>query len=211
VGHVGATRFRTGTTTQSRVNNLVPRTVPNNSAAEAMPSQGPGGRLVKEGGGDGLAAFFIFRHLVIHKASRTTNFNGNLGCRFFADERGYWPQIFYKLFQLFVARFLVCGAQDRGRMYGGQDIRCDLRAYPLASLLAHQEVTPHNALGGGSSQQHDDVWPNSCNLRVEPRAACADFQRRWFLMDTALAARLPFEVLDDIRDVDLVPTDADCG
>src|SRR5207247_7648629 len=42
---------------------------------------------------------------------------------------------------------------------------------------------------------------DDCELGVEPRAARGDLRPVWLLVDAALSARLPLEVLDHVRDV----------
>src|SRR5207249_9595351 len=63
------------------------------------------------------------------------------------------------------------------------------------------------SLAGGRSEADKQPGFNQAQLRFEPGPAGGDFARVGFLMDSPLPARLPFEMLDRICDVNLVPID----
>ena len=72
------------------------------------------------------------------------------------------------------------------------------------------EVTAEQALGGGGAQAHDQLGTDARHLRREPGLAGLDLCAVGALVESPLAARrsAPLEVLDDVRDVDLVANDA---
>src|SRR5215467_6002712 len=95
-------------------------------------------------------------------------------------------------------------------MYGGEHVGRDVRWHPLATLLSHEELAPQQALRGGGAHQYHDLGLNRGKFGVQPRTARADFHGIWFFMNAPFAARLPLEVLDDIRDVDFLPVHPGC-
>src|SRR5438270_8272621 len=78
----------------------------------------------------------------------------------------------------------------------------------LTSLYADPEISAEERLGGGGAQADQDVRLDDGDLGIEPGPAGADFGRVRFLVKPALALRLPLEMLDSVRDVDLGPIDS---
>src|SRR5712692_2475386 len=113
-----------------------------------------------------------------------------------------------KQLHLNLARLIVGRAQDGGRVDRGQDVGCQWRANQLAPLLGYAELIAQQRLCGCGAEAHDDPRPDGGDLRLQPGAASRDFASIWLLVDTSLAARLPFEVLDGVGHVHLVTIDA---
>src|SRR5687767_15837601 len=86
-------------------------------------------------------------------------------------------------------------------MNGRADQRRPRRLDECSALLSHLEAAAQQGLRRGGPEAHEDAGSYQRDLRLEPWPARADLARIRFGMDAALAARLPFEVLDDIRDV----------
>ena len=65
-----------------------------------------------------------------------------------------------------------------------------------------------NGLASGRSKTKEQFWPNEPQLRFQPRTAGGDFARVRFLVNASFAARLPFEMLHRVCDVDLPAIDS---
>src|SRR5690242_11641331 len=90
----------------------------------------------------------------------------------------------------------------------GDDALRKVRLDQLAALLRDPEVAPEQGLCGGRTEADQHARPDHLELRLEPRATGCDLRPVRLLVDAALAAGLPLEVLDDVRDVDLAAVDA---
>src|SRR6185295_19915668 len=73
------------------------------------------------------------------------------------------------------------------------------------------EGPAEKGLGGGGAETDEDVRMGGGDLGVEPGAAGGDLARVGLLVDAALAAGFPLEVLDDVGDVDAAAVDARLG
>ena len=93
----------------------------------------------------------------------------------------------------------------------GDPDRTDLRADHLAPLSGHANLRPHDALRRRRSEDDDQLRPHAGDLGVQPRAAGPHLVRGGRLVDPALAAWVPLEVLHHVRDVDQAPVDAGLG
>src|SRR6266487_2506338 len=71
----------------------------------------------------------------------------------------------------------------------------------------------HDGARGGVAETHQHLGLYDPQLLVEPRAAGFDLILSWSLVNPSLAAlfTLPFEVLDDVRDVDLAAVNPRLG
>ena len=59
----------------------------------------------------------------------------------------------------------------------------------------------------GRAEANEHAGPNDAQFRFQPGTASGDMARAWFLVDAPFPTRLPFEVLDRVRDVDRVAID----
>jgi hypothetical protein len=75
-------------------------------------------------------------------------------------------------------------------------------------LLGDLEGLPQQGLRRRGAEADEHARLDQGDLRFEPRAAGADFRRVRLGVNPPLAARFPFEVLDDVRDVDDAAIDA---
>lgn len=81
------------------------------------------------------------------------------------------------------------------------------RGHEPASLPADAELLAEEGLRGGCPQADDYTWAQQLDLGVEPRPARGDLRPARFRVDPAFSPRLPFEVLDSVREVRLAPVD----
>ena len=72
-----------------------------------------------------------------------------------------------------------------------------------ASMRRHLELRVDHRLRRCGAETDDHTRPHERNFGIEPRATRCNLGRVWFLVDPALAARLPLEMLDDVGDVGL--------
>src|SRR4051794_36140937 len=86
-------------------------------------------------------------------------------------------------------------------MDGGGHVRRQGRLDPRASLLGHAELLAEQRLRGGGAEADEDLRLHDCQFLVEPRMAGGDLGPRGLLVDAALAAGGPLEVLHGVRDV----------
>jgi hypothetical protein len=90
---------------------------------------------------------------------------------------------------------------------GGDELR-EIRPHEFAALDRDAELGADHRLRGRGAEADDGAWLDGADLREEPRHAGADFDCIRFLVNPPLAARLPLEVLDHVRDVDVGAIDA---
>ena len=69
-------------------------------------------------------------------------------------------------------------------------------------MLRHPKIPSEQRLGGRRSKTHNHLGPERRDFRLQPRAASGNFSRVRLFMDSAFAARLPFEMLYRIGNVD---------
>src|SRR5581483_5725678 len=118
------------------------------------------------------------------------------------------PKIVGKTRHLGMTRLLVWRAQNRGRMHRREHERRERRGHERAPLRRHLELPPEQRLRRRRPKTDDRARFHELNFRIEPRTARRDLRRVRFLVNAALAARLPFEMLDDVGDVDRRAIDA---
>lgn len=80
-----------------------------------------------------------------------------------------------------------------------------------SSILSDTEGFTEQSLSGGRSEADDDIGLNLFDFCIEPGAAGGDFTCAGLLVDAALAARFPFEMLHCVGDIDFVASDAGFG
>src|SRR2546422_11124064 len=78
----------------------------------------------------------------------------------------------------------------------------------LAALHADAEVAAEQHLGRGRAQQYQQVRLHHGDLGIQPGPAGVDLSGVRLLVQAPLALRLPFEVLDRVRDIDMPAVDA---
>lgn len=95
-------------------------------------------------------------------------------------------------------------------MHRGDDRGRPFRLDRHPALLHHAEVAAEQCLGGRRAQANDDARTNQRDLLLEPRTTRANLARTGCLVDAPLRLGVarPFEMLDRVRDIDLVAIDA---
>ena len=93
-------------------------------------------------------------------------------------------------------------------MDGRGNERSEVRSNKPAALLRDLEGAAEQRLGGGGSQTDENARLHQRDLGLEPRTARRDFRAVGLRVYPPLAAGLPFEMLDDVGDVDTAPVDA---
>src|SRR5712691_11019711 len=83
----------------------------------------------------------------------------------------------------------------------------DWRYQDLAALARDAEGWAENGLRGGRSETNEDAWPNESQFRFQPWPAGRDLARVWLFVNAAFPARLPFEVLHCVSEVNFVAVD----
>src|ERR1051326_2721641 len=117
-------------------------------------------------------------------------------------------QIVDEATHLDVPRLVRRRAENRRRMYGRRDELRERRRHELAALNRHFEFRADHRLRRGRSEADDGARLDDVDLRLQPRHASGDLDRIRLLVDASLSARLPFEMLHDVRDVDARSIDA---
>ena len=87
-------------------------------------------------------------------------------------------------------------------MHGGHDERRKGRRDDLSALRRDLELPAEQRLGRGRAEADDGARLDQLDLGVEPGPAGGDLARVRLLVDAALPARLPLEMLHDVGDVD---------
>jgi hypothetical protein len=108
----------------------------------------------------------------------------------------------------FFAGWLVGCAEDGRGMDSSEDGRQVRWVEDFAVILGDAECAAEQRLGGRGAEADDERWMDGFNFGIEPGAAGGHFASAGLLMNAPLATRLPFEMLDGIRDVDGVAIDA---
>src|SRR4051794_21597000 len=78
----------------------------------------------------------------------------------------------------------------------------------MAAHLGNRHRLPTERLCCGRAERHDDLGFDQGDFLVQPPSAGLDLASIRFLMDSALAARLEFEMLHRIGDIDVRAVDA---
>jgi hypothetical protein len=99
-------------------------------------------------------------------------------------------------------------AQEGGRMDGDECGGAVGGGKFLAAGIGEAEGFAEDGLGGGDAEADDEVGLDGAEFGFEPGATGGDFAGVGFLMETAFAARLPFEVFDGVGDVERFAVDA---
>ena len=73
----------------------------------------------------------------------------------------------------------------------------------MAALFGDAKLWTKKSLGRCGPECDYDFRFDECDLGFEPGMTSGDLDSVWFLVDPALAARLPLEMLDDVGDVGL--------
>src|SRR5438477_11629377 len=82
------------------------------------------------------------------------------------------------------------------------------RLHKLAPLAGDAKVTTQERLRGDGSQTHDGLRPHNLDFRLKPGTAGGNLARLGPGVQAPFPSRLPFEVLDGVRQIDLAPVDA---
>src|SRR5438128_11023699 len=88
-------------------------------------------------------------------------------------------------------------------------VRGEWRRDEFPALAAEAKWFPEERLRGGRTHTDQDDWFDDLDFGVQPGAAGGDFARVRFFVDAPFSGRFPFEMLDDVGDIDLLPIDAD--
>ena len=96
-------------------------------------------------------------------------------------------------------------------MYGGRCPWCDRRLDELASMLRRAKIAPQKRLCCRRSKAHKHLGTNGRDFRIKPGPASGNFGGVGLFMDPPFSARLPFEMLYGIRNVDLLTINTGFG
>src|SRR3954453_21706951 len=92
------------------------------------------------------------------------------------------------------------------------DCRYDLwrtvERHKLPALLRHAKSAAQQRLRCGCAEAYHHLRLHKFYLDIQPRTAGGDLERVWLLVNAALAARLPLEMLHGIGDVGLLVVNA---
>ncbi len=77
----------------------------------------------------------------------------------------------------------------------------------LTALLGHPKISSQKRLRRRRAQTHDHFRSHQRDLCIQPLAAGRNLNGIWFLMNTPLTARLPFEVFYGVGDIGLLAID----
>ncbi len=87
------------------------------------------------------------------------------------------------------------------------DLWRELRSQDDAALTCDAERRSENGLSRSRSEADEHLWFHETQLRFHPWPASRYLTRVWFLVNAPLAARLPLEVFDCVRDVNFSAVD----
>src|SRR5215213_3362179 len=104
-------------------------------------------------------------------------------------------------------RLLAGCAQDGRGMDGGGHDRRELRVEKLTAVVRQPEGAPEQGFRRGRAEQYERLRAHDPELLVQPRPARIDLEPLRRLMDPPASPLLELEVLDDVRDVDVVSGD----
>ena len=124
------------------------------------------------------------------------------------EEPGGLLQVHDEARALQLARLIVGRAEDGRGVDRGQHGRLSGHFQHPAPVFGDAEGRTEEGLRGGGSQADDQAGPNGLHFGVQPGAAGGDFAGAGLLMNAALAARFPLEVLDGVGDISRVTIDA---
>ena len=86
-------------------------------------------------------------------------------------------------------------------MHGCEDVRRQVGLDRPAAVFRHPELAAEKRLRSGRAHEDEDIRPYGLELGIQPGPARCELGRVRLLVDPPLAARLPLEVLDRVRDV----------
>src|SRR5215212_8944203 len=92
-------------------------------------------------------------------------------------------------------------------MHRRQDVLGEVGVDLLAAFARDAELGAEERLSGCGAEADQDTRLDGLELAVQPDSAGGDLRRVRLLVDAALAARDPLEVLDGVRDVDRAAVD----
>src|ERR1700687_4167229 len=118
------------------------------------------------------------------------------------------PQVTNEEGALSPAGLLVRRAEDRRGMHGREHVGSEGRRDQLSAASSHPEGFPEQGLRRRGAQADEHAGLDHGELRLQPGPAGRDLEGVRFLMNPFLSARLPLEVLHDVRDVGVAPIDA---
>lgn len=125
------------------------------------------------------------------------------------------PQLFldvlkvnYEGFVLLMAEFVIGSAQDGRRVDCRRNVWRPFMGCECSTLLGQPIPRAEQRLGRGCAEAHNDLWLDECYLGFKPLTAGADLGRIRLLVYPAFASFFKLEMLDDVRDVDLVSLNA---
>src|SRR5262245_15202123 len=101
----------------------------------------------------------------------------------------------------------IGSAQYGRRVIRGHDVPA-LRGDHFSALAAHTEITAQQSLSGGSAKTNDHARPRQFKLRLEPWSAGCNLPRAWFGVQAPLAPWLPFKMLDDVGDENVLASES---
>ena len=110
-------------------------------------------------------------------------------------------QVRHQTLILLVALFFAGRTKDSGRMNRRRDGRGPGVGRKFPVVLAEPISRTQQGLCRRCTQAHDDSRLDQRDLGLEPRTARVDLRCVRFLMDSAFAPFLEFEVFDDVGDV----------
>ena len=93
-------------------------------------------------------------------------------------------------------------------MHGRHYIRSQCRFEELAALFSNSKLGTEQRLRGRRTERHDHRWFDDGKFRFEPGPTRGNLECVWFFVYAPFAARLPFEMFDNIGDVSLFAIDA---
>src|ERR671922_53641 len=95
----------------------------------------------------------------------------------------------------------VVGPENRRRVHRRDDDWGQVGGNRVAAVLRDAKVAAEQRLRGGRAEGDENARLHDRELGVQPRATRGDLGPVRLLVDAPLPARLPLEVLDDVRDV----------
>jgi len=150
--------------------------------------------------------------LVILGAGGTPGFLATIGMTGFSclrlDRRSNLLQVVDEAERLEPSCFVARRAEDRRRMHGRRHELGERRFHELTALNGDAKFRADHGLGRGRSEADDGARLDDIDFGLQPRHAGIDLDRVRLFVNAPFAARLPLEVLHDIRDVDLRAIDA---
>jgi len=119
-------------------------------------------------------------------------------------------QIMHELLALALACSAVWGAKNRSGMCSGHHIWRKVTLDGRAAIPGDAEIFSEKRLRGTCSEANEDCGADNFEFRIEPRAARFDLRMTRLFVDAALSSFRsgPFEMLDNIGDVDVGAIDA---